>query len=66
MMEKKIVRNDLFPVERPEEICSVFAVFAARSVRPGEICSLFAARSEECSVYGYWHCVSDGKNQHHR
>ena len=32
MMEKKIVnlRNDLLPVERPYEICSVFAVFVAR------------------------------------
>ena len=69
MIEILNLQKDLLPVERPDEICSVFAVFAvfaARSVRPGEICSLFAARSKEHSVDGCWHCVSDGKNRHHR
>ena len=66
MIEILNLRKDLLPFERPDEICSVFAVFAARSVRPGEICSLFALRSKEHSVDGYWHCVSDGENRHHR
>ena len=66
MIEILNLQKDLLPVERPDEICSVFAVFAALSVRPGEICSLFAARSEVHSVNCYWHCVSDGENRHHR